>query len=147
MDPAESTGDLLMAAARGLRRRYAAAMADYDVTPGQARALRSICAAAPVRPSVLADTLGIAPRSATEVVDALETRGLVKREPDPADRRATGVVPTDAGLRVLALIEEARLGESASYLATLSAGDRAELDRILTLLAGDRSVPLVPAHR
>ena len=36
-----------------------------------------------MRPSVLAERLRIAPRSATEVVDALEARGLVERGPDP----------------------------------------------------------------
>jgi DNA-binding MarR family transcriptional regulator len=148
MQPVEGTGDLLMAAARGLRRRYLAAMADYDVTPGQSRALRSICAAAPVRLSVLADTLDIAPRSATEVVDALEGRGLVEREPDPADRRATRVVPTDQGRRVLRLIEGARVEESATYFAALSASDRAELERILMRLVGDgpASVHLAVHH-
>jgi hypothetical protein len=37
--------------------------------------------------------LHIAARPATEVVDALESRGLVRRLPDPVDRRAAGVEP------------------------------------------------------
>jgi DNA-binding MarR family transcriptional regulator len=42
-----------------------------------------------MRLSELSEHLHIAPRSATEVVDALESRGLVRRRPDPDDRRAT----------------------------------------------------------
>ena len=71
------------------------ALADWEVTPGQARALRVLAGADGMRPSALADALRIAPRSATEVVDALEERGWVRREPDATDRRATRLVPTD----------------------------------------------------
>ena len=50
-----------------------------------------------MRPGALAEHLRIAPRSATEVVDDLQERGLVERAPDPADRRATLVRLTEAG--------------------------------------------------
>ncbi len=130
----ETTGDLLMAAARGLRRAYGAATAAWGVTPSQARALRAICSLGPLRLSALATALDIAPRSVTEVVDALEAHGLVTREADAVDRRATRVVPTDEGRRVLALIENARAAASEQYFAALPADDRAELDRILRSL-------------
>ena len=38
----ESTSDLLMTAARSMRRSFGEAMAEYDVTPSQARALRVV---------------------------------------------------------------------------------------------------------
>ena len=129
-----SAGELLMQAARGLRRRYAEALAPWEVTPGQARALGVVCAHAPVRLSALADLLVIVPRSATQVVDALETRGLVARQQDPADRRATCVVPTAEGGRLHEEFHRARAAESERYFAGLPAADRAELDRILRLL-------------
>ncbi|MDD0859754.1 MarR family transcriptional regulator [Arthrobacter alpinus] len=44
-------------------------------------------AAGDVRLKDLAERLRIAPRSATEVVDQLEAKGLVRREADPSDRR------------------------------------------------------------
>ena len=134
LGPADGPADLLMAAARGLRRRYLAAIASFEVTPGQARALRSICVAGPVRLSALANLLDIAPRSATEVVDALQARGLVLREPDPADRRATCVVATAEGSRVLGQIEEVRTEEFERYLAVLPERDQADLSRILAAL-------------
>jgi DNA-binding MarR family transcriptional regulator len=131
----ETTGDLLMTAARTLRRRYGAAMAQWDITPGQGRALRVVCAVGSLRLSELADELRIAPRSATEVVDALQDRGLVLRAPDPADRRATSVMPTAEGRRVSALLDQARTAQAEEMLARLDAADRAELDRILRLIA------------
>lgn len=135
MDP---TGDLLMSAARALRRRYAAALAQWDVTPGQARALRIVVGAdeAP-RLSEIADLLRIVPRSATEVVDALEQRGLVSRSPDPRDRRATVVVATSEGKRLAAVIDDARAEQAKAYLSVLSAADRAELHRILEKLTAE----------
>lgn len=144
----ETTADLLMLAARGLRRRYLEAMAPWDVTPGQFRALRTICGSGPIRLSALADSLGIAPRSATEVVDALQQRGLVERVPDPADRRAIGVVPTPAGREAERAIESARAEEAEAYLAELTDGDRADLERILRQVAGDlqNAVPAGPAR-
>jgi len=135
----ETTGDLLMSAARSLRREYAAATVAWAMTPGKARALRFVAAEGPVRLSVLADMLGIVPRSTTEVVDALETLGYVAREADPVDRRATCVAATDEGRRVLAEIEVARAEASERYFADLPQADRAELERILTALAGVRA--------
>jgi DNA-binding MarR family transcriptional regulator len=134
---ADTTADRLMSVARSLRRRYGAVLAQWDVTPSQSRALRGVAELEPVRLSALADRLHIAARSATEVVDALEARGLVERGPDPADRRATTVAVTGEGRRLRRLLDEARRGEAERFLAALSEADRAELDRILGLLADD----------
>jgi len=133
----ETTGDLLMAVARTLRRRFVTALESYDVTPGQSRALHVITEHGATRPSEIADRLRIAPRSATEVIDALEDRGLVTRGPDPTDRRATRVAATDEGLRLSHLLGEARRAESERHLARLTAEDRAELERILRRLLED----------
>ena len=54
-----------------------------------------------MRLSELSDRLHIAPRSTTEVIDALESRGLIQRQPDPGDRRATLVEVTGRGASVL----------------------------------------------
>lgn len=133
-DAEESTVDLLMAAARSMRRAFGEAMADWDITPGQARALRIVGELGSARPSVIAEHLRIAPRSATEVVDALEARALVERVPDPSDRRATTIVPTAEGLRLDAELAQARRAVTEQRLAGLDPADRSELDRILRLL-------------
>lgn len=139
----DSTADLLMGAARSMRTAFVAALKQADVTPGQARALRMVLETEPTRLSGLAERLMIVPRSATEVVDALEDRGLVERQPDPTDRRATAVVLTPEGRRLVAVIGAARRDAQADFLASLSEDDRSELDRILRLLvdrdAEDRS--------
>ncbi|KGH48019.1 MarR family transcriptional regulator [Modestobacter caceresii] len=127
-------GDLLMRVARTLRRRFIAALAPWDLSPHQARALRVVCARDGVRLSELAEALRIAPRSATEVADGLQERGLVERAADPDDRRAVRLTPTETGRRVQREVDDARAADSQELFARLSAADRAELERILRQL-------------
>lgn len=134
-DPA--TGDLVMALARRVRRAYVDALADWEVTPAQARALRVLVGADGMRPSGLAEVLRIAPRSATEVVDALEERGWVRREPDPSDRRATRVVPTEDGRTLVVRIDDVRREASQRVLDVLTPAQRRTLHGILAVVVGE----------
>lgn len=127
-------GELLMRVSRTQRRRWREALAPWDLSPHQARALRVVSERDGVRLSELAEILRIAPRSATEVADALQERGLVERSADPADRRAVLLRPTDEGRRVRDDVERARAAVSAELVAGLPAADRAHLARILRTL-------------
>lgn len=130
----DSTGDLLMAAARRIRRETAHELEAWGITPAQSRALKVIGSNQPLRLSVLAGWLRIAPRSTTEVADALEELGWIDRSADPSDRRATMVSLTGEGQLLLRRIEDVR-GEAAErVLDVLSERDRRTLDRILTKL-------------
>src|SRR5688572_10211687 len=84
----ESLSDSFRAVSRRLRIQTQQALAPWEITPAQARALGVLARHGAVRLGALSEHLHIAPRSATEVVDALQERGLVERRPDPADRRA-----------------------------------------------------------
>ena len=88
----------------------------------------------PVRLSELSDHLHIAARSTTEVVDAVESRGLVQRRADPGARRATLVELTEHGESVLDAIRAARGSEAERVFDRLSQTDRAHLARILRKL-------------
>lgn len=91
-----------------------------------------------IRVSHLADHLGIAPRSATEVADALEHAGLLTRSPDPTDRRAVLLTLTDAGRQTVARVRDRRRAAADEAVSVLSDHDRAELRRLLeALLATD----------
>ena len=130
----ESLSDTFRAVSRLLRERTQRALAPWEVTPAQARALGVLVRHGPVRLGALSEHLHIAPRSATEVVDALQDRGLVERHPDPADRRATLVAPTAHGTEVAAGIRAARSTQAEEFFAGLAPADRATLARILTTL-------------
>ena len=113
--------------------------AQYDVTPSQVRAIRVLSHdtgpdSGGVRSKELAEHLRIAPRSATEVVDALEEKGLVTRSPDPGDRRATLVSLTDRGRALAEEVRRTRGVESEQLLERLTQTDREDLARILRKL-------------
>lgn len=134
-DGTADLGDLLMRVARTQRRRWRDVLAPWDLSPHQARALTVVCERDGVRLSDLAEGLRIAPRSATEVADALQERGLVERSSDPADRRAVLLRPTEEGRRIRGEIDAARAADSAELFMRLPTEDRAVLARILRTLA------------
>jgi DNA-binding MarR family transcriptional regulator len=134
-DDTAALGDLLMRAARAQRQRWRDALAPWDLSPHQARALRVVCEREETRISDLAEALHIAPRSATEVADGLQERGLLERTSDRRDRRAVMLRPTAVGRQVRAEVDEARSAVSRELFGRLSAGDRAALGRILRSLS------------
>jgi DNA-binding MarR family transcriptional regulator len=133
-EPEESLAEAFRGVARQLRHLTQRTLAPWDVTPGQARALGVLTRHGPMRLGALSDHLRIAPRSATEVVDALEEARLVERRPDPDDRRATLVARTSRGEEVAAGIRAARAAEAEGFFARLDEADRTSLARILRTL-------------
>lgn len=134
----EGLGDAFGAVARRLRSASMASLAAWDVTPSQMRAVRMLTSRdGGMRSSELAHHLHIAPRSATEVIDALEAKGLVDRSPDPTDRRATLVTLTPRGVALTDEVRRARGLESERLFERLSATDRAHLERILRKLRSE----------
>ncbi|MFD3702035.1 MarR family winged helix-turn-helix transcriptional regulator [Nocardia sp. NPDC058658] len=127
----DNESDLLMQVARTLRRRWSAAYAPLGLTPHQARALRVTGEHDGLRPSAIADALRISPRSATEVVDALEEAELVTRQPDPTDRRAILVSVTALGKRTLSTLAEARAKDADDFFGRLTDRERDALRDIL----------------
>ena len=133
-DPDEPLSEAFWAVARQLREMSQETLAPWDITPAHLRALRTLRRHGTMRLSGLSDHLQIAPRSATEVVDALESRGLVRRRADPGDRRATLVEMTEHGTATLEEIRAARGAEAGRVFGRLSPADRADLARILSQL-------------
>jgi DNA-binding MarR family transcriptional regulator len=130
----EPLSDLFWSVTRQLREASNEGLAPWDITPAQLRALRVLKHHGQLRLSELSDHLHIAARSTTEVVDALESSGLVGRRPDPRDRRATLVELTGHGESVLDAIRAARGSETERFFGRLSQTDRANLARILRKL-------------
>lgn len=130
--------DLLMATTRALRRRWHEILQPWELSPHEHRALKAIGTSdEPIRLGEVAKTLRIAARSATEVVDRLETRGLTERLPDPADRRAVCVRTTERGRTILAELDSARDADAVEVFTRLDAAERAELARLLGKLTDD----------
>ncbi|BCY07694.1 hypothetical protein L3i22_027820 [Actinoplanes sp. L3-i22] len=123
------------AVSRRMREHAKREMEPWGIAPSQGRALSRLMSDGEMRLSALAERLRIAPRSATEVVDDLQERGLVVRRPDPDDRRATLVALTEQGRTTGSEIRAARAAASERLFAALDETDRATLGRILRQLA------------
>jgi DNA-binding MarR family transcriptional regulator len=140
----ETLADVFWAVAHRMRHRSRSTAEAFGVTPAQARALGQLARHGDLRLSILSEWLRIAPRSGTEVVDALEERGLVQRSPDPDDRRATLVTLTPQGEKVAAGLRAAQRAEADAFFGTLSPADRDALTRILTHLRTADTPPVSP---
>lgn len=125
--------------ARRLRRHRRKSLEPFGLAAHQARAFLTIARADghdhELRISRLADRLGIAPRSATEVVDALEDLQLVRREPSPTDRRATQLLLTDDGRHLRHRLDAARADRSDEFFDCLSTAEQSELRQLLAKVA------------
>ncbi|GIF14692.1 MarR family winged helix-turn-helix transcriptional regulator [Actinoplanes teichomyceticus] len=131
----ESLPEAFWAVSRRIREHARREMEPWGIAPSQFRALNMLLTHGEMRLSTLAEHLRIAPRSATEVVDDLQRRGLVERRPDPADRRATLVALTGPGRATGEGVRAARAAAGERLFAVLDDADRAELARILRRLA------------
>lgn len=127
--------ELLRRASHALRHRWADVLQPWGLSPHHARALRVLCAGDGLRPGELAERLRIAPRSVTDVVDALESEGLLTRAPDPADRRATLLRPTAEGQRMLEEIHRAKHDDAAAFFEPLTEREQLQLARLLDKLS------------
>jgi DNA-binding MarR family transcriptional regulator len=115
------------------------------LTPARAHLLWVLHEQGPVSQRVLADALGVTPRTVTGLVDGLEESGLVVRRPHPTDRRSTLVTFTGSGTR---LAEEMASGKAelatglfgdvpAAKLSALVDGLTGVRDRLAVMVADD----------
>ncbi len=132
-------GHLVVRIARQLRQRRMRSLEPFGLAAHQARAFFAVARAddhdGELRLSDLAARLRIAPRSATDVVDALQAMELIERQPCPNDRRATRLALTDHGRSLRRQLDEARVDRSDEFFAMLSAAEQATLRTLLAKVA------------
>lgn len=83
----------------------------------------------------LAEFLRLDPSQVVALVDDLEKRGLLRREPDPTDRRANVVVATDEGAAHVAAARIAAREAERDLHRSLTAAQRAQLTALLRAIA------------
>lgn len=131
--PAAVADDLgfLLARTSGVVVRAAnAALAPYDLRPRQLAILKMVVDR-PYSQRDLSAILGLDPSNVVALIDDLERTSLVKRTPDPNDRRARLVRPTKAGTQLVD--EVARVADEAvvEALGYLNKADRDNLRALL----------------
>lgn len=99
--------------------------------------LRRIGEAHTLRASDLAAALSVDVSTVSRQVKQLEVDGLVAREPDPSDGRASVLTLTAAGHDAVERLRQARKEVLAEVVANWPEGDRAALAELICRLADD----------
>jgi DNA-binding MarR family transcriptional regulator len=85
-------------------------------------------------PTALSRSMMVSTGGMTKRLDRLEARGLIRRDPDPADRRGTLVTLTTAGLATIDTVAAAHVQNEKRLVAALSPNQRNTLTRLLRQL-------------
>jgi DNA-binding MarR family transcriptional regulator len=104
------------------------------LTPSQLSTLATVGVCGPVRLGDLATAERIAPSTLTRLVNVLEDRGYLLRQPAPDDARAFLVTMTDSGRDVLERIRAEATSLLSEILSTLPADQLAALEAALPAL-------------
>lgn len=110
---------------------YGEVSRDCGLTAAHAQLLCKLLTG-PVGMAQLCVTLGLERSSMTGLVDRAEQRGLVERQPDPADRRAVRVAITPVGEEMIHRFDREITERLDDLLSDLPATEREYLHRALT---------------
>ena len=142
MNRAERDGcrawQLLMKFFFAQRRRLPSYGTPLDLSPVQCHVLHLIEPGRPLPMSRLADTLSCDASNVTGLVDRLESRGLVRRQPSAEDRRVKVLQLTPAGARLRTQLLRQMAGRSLP-LTKLSLEERRTLVKLLEGLVDEPS--------
>lgn len=133
-DPIDELADALHSAAIHLLRRLRRRDADTGLSPARLSALSVIVFGGPVRISELARAEGVRTPTMTPIVAALEADGLITREADEQDARASILRATAHGRKLMAEGRARRIADLSAELRKLSRDERDVLRRAAALI-------------
>ena len=133
-----SSGYLLARLGAESRRLWAQMLSEFGMTPHDFGVLMMLGQLGSASQQQIGRLVGVDPRNVVAVIDALEAQNLVRRQPDPADRRRHAVALTAAGRRRLDVLARAGQQVEEEMLRGLTQDERAELHRLLARLFDSR---------
>ena len=131
--PACGAWELLIQLLLSQRGQLPVLAAALELSPAQCHVLYVIEPGKPVPMKQLAASLSCDASNVTGLVDRLESRGLIRRQPGREDRRVKELDLTPTGARLRAELV-ARMSTPPAAIGRLSARDQRELERILSRL-------------
>lgn len=124
--------DALMRAGKTIESRLDDALAPVGLTTSQWSLLRALAEVDEALPlGEIAARLACVKSNATQLADRLEALGYIVRVPNPADRRSTQAVMTDAGREAYRAGADLVHAFEREHLQALSPGERTALDAYL----------------
>ncbi|MFK0296577.1 MarR family winged helix-turn-helix transcriptional regulator [Streptomyces sp. NPDC090442] len=126
----------LYAISRAMRQRLRGSpeVGLSPLPPAEFEVLRTVLDEPGISVGGLARRLGLHASNVSTIVRGLVGRGLLAREPDPADRRAVRLQPTPQSIADLRMIQQSWDGWFAGNLATLTEDQRLALTAALPAL-------------
>ena len=121
------------------------AAAGLAINHTQYAALKRLAQCAPLAPGELAQALGHDAGAMTRVLDGLEEKGYLRREPNPDDRRCVRVIPTEAGAALWSRMRGCGERTMARALENLSESERETLRDLLKRIVASLS-PADPSN-
>jgi DNA-binding MarR family transcriptional regulator len=128
------SGLLILRLARASAWGLGRSLAESGLGWAEYAVLHHLDAQGPVAQRELAAALRIQPSNIVALLDELQRGGLIRRSPDPADRRRHRVELTPRGLALLARATKAARAAEADLLAPLTGGERRQLHSYLVRL-------------
>ena len=120
---------------------------DFDLTPVQFAALATVARQPGMDQRTLARTIGFDTSTIGGVIDRLERRELVQRNPSAEDRRVRRLTVTPEGQALLMQVLPAMQRAQQRILSPLRADERAEFLRMLsTLVEVNNDASRAPSH-
>ena len=117
-----------------LYRRLKQTRVEGELTLPESSALSRIDRGGPVTAAALARIEQVSPQSIGATLQALETKGLIERAPDPGDGRRIILSPTAAGRKALRNKRAARTEQMTRALGTLTPEERERLVAALPVI-------------
>ena len=124
----------IMATARAIRQCYDQRFADLGLNLSEASLLAFVEESGPLTQTRLAQRLGLGRAATGSVIDSLERRGLVERQPDPDDRRVWLVTVTRSGKDLVEQVNASDQVLRSELRAGISRADRQQLAALLVRL-------------
>ena len=138
--PLRDLAVLLNRISRTLLRRFASRTGDGSLSSAQWLALIVLYRHGPMRQARLAELVWVEPISVSRTLDRMQRAGLIRRDPDPSDRRAHLVRVTDRAIQMLDVFDAATSILDEAFEG-FDADDRRRLAGLLTRLGDNLGVP------
>jgi len=113
-------------------------LAQFDITAAQLIVLASVANKEADSPAGLCKNISYDPGAMTRMIDRLEQKGLVRRNPNPEDRRATNLEITTAGRALYPQLLAAKESVQAQFLRGFSEQEVRVLEQLLNRMLDNR---------
>jgi len=113
-------------------------LSKFDISAPQFIVLASVANKEADSPAGLCKNISYDPGAMTRMIDRLEQKGLVRRNPNPEDRRATNLEITTAGRALYPQLLAAKESVQAQFLRGFTQQDVLVLEQLLNRLLENR---------